>query len=198
MRVFHGRTPFSGPRCPYIDTFLCFSCQFLVLPCVSDTFSYFLCQFRVFPCVLDTFSCFSCQFRVFPCVSDTFSCFSCQFLVFPYVSDTFSSFSCQFRVSPCVSDTFSCFFVSVSGVSLCFRHVSVLFVSVSCRRAANIRNIYDGSTFRVMWPSYLFSFSKFMIVFLILSLFLVRFRSLARLILSICICLSATLLTDGL
>ena len=44
------------------------------------------------------------------------------------------------------------FFVSVSGVSLCFRHVFVLFVSVSGRRAANILNIYDGSTFmRCVW-----------------------------------------------
>ena len=131
--------------------------------------------------------CFRHIFVFFVSVSGVTLCFRHVFVFFVPVSG----------VTLCLRHVFV-FFVPVSGVSLCFRHVFVLFVSVSCRRAANIRNIYDGSTFRVMWPSYLFSFSKLWMVLLIFSLCLVRFRSLARLILSICICLSATLLTDGL
>ena len=148
--------------------------------------------------------CFRHVFVFFVSVSGVSLCFRHVFVFFVSVSGVSLCFRHVFVFFVSVSGVSLCFrhvfvfFVSFSSITLCFRHVFVLFVSVSGRRVANIRNIYDGSTFRVMWPSYLFSFSKLWMVLLIFSLCLVRFRSLARLILSICICLSATLLTDGL
>ena len=99
-------------------------------------------------------------------------------------------------------------FAPLSTKSGVFMDRRVVFASLSMKTGVfmdslvrvpvtKIADIYEGSTFMVMCPSYLYAFSNSLTSLLIASFLDLRDLSFARLTLSILMCLSATLLTAG-